>query len=445
MKSSTLLDPAIKSLLTRTATAIQQQRIPERRAAWRMRWAERFVNFVVHQRQTGSISDCRERFIFDVATTRSATPWLLQEIQEAIAVVLQVAEPSELAQLVPASSTVLDLPLRQPLYQAAPPPRPSKLVDRIRAVIRAKHYSRRTEEAYIHWAKQFILFHRKRHPLEMGEIEVGAFLEHLAVNKAVAASTQNQALNALVFLYGAVLQKPFGKLGVIIRAKRPQRLPTVLSQAEIERLFAAMNGQTGLMARLLYGAGLRLSECVGLRVKDINLEANQIIVRDGKGFKDRITMLPETIKDDLVKRLDHLTKCHRRDLDAGNGHATLPYALARKYPNLSRSWQWQYVFPAGKLVWDRETGVWRRHHIFEDTLQRAVSSAGKMAGIGKQVSCHMLRHSFATHLLEQGCDIRTVQELMGHKDVSTTMIYTHVLKKPGLGVKSPLDRVWPMG
>ncbi len=248
-----------------------------------------------------------------------------------------------------------------------------------------------------------------------------------------------------MFLYGTVLQKPFGKLGVITRAKRPQRLPTVLTQAEIQRLFAAMHGHSVLMARLLYGAGLRLSECVGLRVKDINFEANQIFVRDGKGFKDRVTMLPDGVKQDLLIRLQRIKQLHQRDLDTGNGHVTLPYALARKYPNLSKSWQWQYVFPAGKLVWDQETALWRRHHIFEDTFQGAVSGAGKVAGIGKQVSCHMLRHSFATHLLEQGCDIRTVQELMGHKDVSTTMIYTHVLKKPGLGVKSPLDRVPPIG
>lgn len=315
-----------------------------------------------------------------------------------------------------------------------------KLIDQIRGVIRAKHYSRRTEEAYIHWARQFILFHDKRHPLEMGEIEVASFLEHLAVNKAVAASTQNQALNALVFLYGTVLQKPFGKLGKITRAKRPQRLPSVLSQAEVGRLFDVMQGSSALMARLLYGAGLRLTECVSLRVKDINFETNQILIRDGKGFKDRMTMLPELLKNDLAAQMKRVKQLHDNDLKVENGHATLPYALSRKYPNLAKSWQWQYVFPAAKLVWDKDVQLWRRHHIFEDTLQRSVSAAGKRAGIEKQVSCHVLRHSFATHLLEQGCDIRTVQVLMGHKDVSTTMIYTHVLKKPGLGVKSPLDQ-----
>lgn len=318
-----------------------------------------------------------------------------------------------------------------------PPPR---LLDQVRAAIRTKHYSPKTEEAYVGWTRQFILFHDKRHPIEMGETEVGQFLQHLAVNKGVAASTQNQALNALLFLYGSVLNKPFGKLPNVFRAKRPKRLPTVLRQDEVERLFAAMTGHYSLMARLLYGAGLRLRECTNLRIKDIDFSTNQILVRDGKGFKDRVTMLPEAVKEELSKWISRLKSFHQKELDAGRGHATLPYALARKYPNLSKSLQWQYVFPAARLVWDEETKIWRRHHVFDDTLQRAVSAAGKRAGIEKQVSCHVLRHSFATHLLEQGCDIRTVQVLMGHKDVSTTMIYTHVLKKPGLGVKSPLDQ-----
>jgi integron integrase len=230
--------------------------------------------------------------------------------------------------------------------------RPAKLIDQIRAVIRAKHYSRRIEEAYVHWTRQFILFHNKRHPLEMGEIEVASFLEHLAVNKAVAASTQNQALNALVFLYGTVLQKPLGKLGTITRAKRPQRLPSVLSQAEVERLFNVMQGSYSLIARLLYGAGLRLTECVSLRVKDIDFETNQILVRDGKGFKDRMTMPPEMFKNDLVAQIKRVKEQHDNDFKLGNGRATLPYALSRKYPNLAKSWQWQYVFPTAKLVLD---------------------------------------------------------------------------------------------
>jgi integron integrase len=321
--------------------------------------------------------------------------------------------------------------------QTKPAPR---LLDQVRAATRLRHYSVRTEQAYVHWARQFILFHGKRHPTEMGENEVGQFLQHLALNKGVAASTQNQALNALVFLYGSVLQKPFGKLPSVLRAKRPKRLPTVLRQEEVQRLLAVMKDPYGLMARLLYGAGLRLTECTNLRIKDVDFATNQILVRDGKGFKDRVTMLPEAVREALSRWIDRLKLFHQKELNAGRGRATLPYALARKYPNLSKSLQWQYVFPAGKQIWDEDTRVWRRHHLFDDTLQRAVSAAGILAQIEKPVSCHMLRHSFATHLLEQGCDIRTVQQLMGHKHVETTMIYTHVLKKPGLGVKSPLDQ-----
>ena len=318
--------------------------------------------------------------------------------------------------------------------------KPPRLLDQVRAAIRTKHYSRKTEEAYVHWTRKFILFHNKRHPIELGETEVGQFLQHLALNKRVAAATQNQALNALVFLYAAVLKKPLGKLPDVLRAKRPKRLPSVLRQEEVQRLFTAMKGPYSLMARLLYGAGLRLTECTNLRVKDIDFSTNQILVRDGKGFKDRVTMLPQTVREELLNWIDRLKAFHKQELERGTGNATLPYALGRKYPNLSKSLQWQYVFPAGKLVWDEEAKMWRRHHIFDDTLQRAVSAGGCLAGIEKPVSCHMLRHSFATHLLEQGCDIRTVQQLMGHKHVETTMIYTHVLKKPGIGVRSPLDQ-----
>jgi integron integrase len=420
-------------------TQSKKQPIPPKRAGWRMRWAERFVDFVGQPTSPHSVAACREQFLAEVASTQSATPWLLREIEEAIELVVSLAEPADMGVLLQRKPSHEQRQVPSPPRLPIPVARPAKLIDQIRAVIRAKHYSRRTEEAYVHWTRQFILFHNKRHPLEMGEIEVASFLEHLAVNKAVAASTQNQALNALVFLYGTVLQKPFGKLGTITRAKRPQRLPSVLSQAEVEKFFNVMQGRYSLMARLLYGAGLRLTECVSLRVKDIDFETNQILIRDGKGFKDRMTMLPEMVKNDLVAQIKHVKQQHDNDLKLGNGHATLPYALSRKYPNLAKSWQWQYVFPAAKLVLDGNAQLWRRHHIFEDTLQRAVNAAGKTAGIEKQVSCHVLRHSFATHLLEQGCDIRTVQMLMGHKDVSTTMIYTHVLKKPGIGVKSPLD------
>jgi integron integrase len=353
-------DPALQSLLLRIADAIQKQPIPQRRASWRMRWTERFVNFAGQPGSPKSIADCRKQFLAEVASTQSATPWLLQEIEEAIRLFVSLAEPAELSVLLQRQSSPHEperprTPSPHPISQG----RPVKLIDQIRGVIRAKHYSRRTEEAYIHWARQFILFHDKRHPLEMGEIEVASFLEHLAVNKAVAASTQNQALNALVFLYATVLQKPFGKLGKITRAKRPQRLPSVLSQTEIGKLFDVMQGSSALMARLLYGAGLRLTECVNLRVKDINFETNQILIRDGKGFKDRMTMLPEMLKNDLAAQIKRVKQLHDNDLKAENGHVTLPYALSRKYPNLAKSWHWQYVFPAGKLVWDGDVQLWR--------------------------------------------------------------------------------------
>jgi integron integrase len=332
----------------------------------------------------------------------------------------------------------MDYQIRAPATNSTKPP--PRLLDQVRAAIRTKHYSQRTEEAYVHWARHFILFHGKRHPIEMGEVEVGQFLQHLALNKGVAASTQNQALNALLFLYGSVLNKPLGKLPKVFRAKRPKRLPTVLRQAEVQRLLAAMKSPYSLMARLLYGAGLRLTECTNLRIKDVDFTTNQILVRDGKGFKDRVTMLPEAVREELFNWVNRLKSFHQKELQAGRGCATLPYALARKYPNLSKSLHWQYVFPAAKLVWGDETKMWLRHHIIDDTVQRAVRAAGVLAGIEKPANCHMLRHSFATHLLEQGCDIRTVQQLMGHKHVETTMIYTHVLKKPGIGVRSPLDQ-----
>jgi integron integrase len=316
----------------------------------------------------------------------------------------------------------------------------AKLLDQVREVMRFRHYSIRTEGAYIHWIKHFIFFHNKRHPKEMGAPEIRAFLTHLAVRRHVAASTQNQALNALVFLYKAVLRIEPGSFGEIERAKKPVRLPQVLSREEVGRLLNALSaGTTALMVRLLYGTGMRLMECLRLRVKDIDFGQNKIIVRDGKGAKDRVTLLPETLKGDLRQHLERVKTLHSRDLQEGGGDVYLPFALARKYPNAGREWGWQYVFPAEKVSRDPRTGVTRRHHAGEQTLQRAVKQALRLAKIAKPVSCHTLRHSFATHLLEAGYDIRTVQELLGHESVETTQIYTHVMQKPGLGVRSPLD------
>jgi integron integrase len=316
---------------------------------------------------------------------------------------------------------------------------PKKLLDQVRDVIRLKHYSLRTEESYITWIKRYILFHNKRHPKDMGATEIQSFLTHLAVDTNVAASTQNQALSAITFLYREVLHQDLTTSLDFTYAKRPQRLPTVLSKEEARRVIGFMSGTHQLMAKLLYGSGLRLMECVRLRVQDVDFAQNQIVVHDGKGEKDRVTMLPDAITPFLQEHLQHVKLIHEADLAEGYGHVYLPYALARKCPNASHEWIWQYVFPANRLSLDPRTGEKRRHHIDENTLQKAVHAAAHKAGINKRVSPHTFRHSFATHLLEAGYDIRTVQELLGHKDVKTTMIYTHVLNRGGLAVRSPLD------
>jgi len=317
---------------------------------------------------------------------------------------------------------------------------PPRLLDQVREAIRLRHYSIRTEQAYTDWIKRFILFHGKRHPREMGAAEVERFLTHLAVEGRVAASTQNQALSALLFLYREVLKVDLPWLGEMTRAKRPGRLPVVLTVEEVRRVLARIDGQQGLMADLLYGAGLRLLECVRLRVKDLDFEMRQITVRDGKGEKDRVTMLPQSVLEPLRAHLEKVKVLHAHDLEEGFGEVYLPYALDRKYPDASREWGWQYVFPAAGRSVDPRSGKERRHHVDEQTLQRAMKKAVRAAGLTKPASCHTLRHSFATHLLQSGYDIRTVQELLGHQDVATTMIYTHVLNRGGSGVISPLDR-----
>lgn len=315
-----------------------------------------------------------------------------------------------------------------------------RLLDQVRETIRRKHYSIRTEQAYVDWIKRYIFFHNKRHPVEMNEKEVEQFLNHLAVQKQVAASTQNQALSALVFLYHEVLGQEIGWMDDLERAKQPERLPVVLTESEVRRVLAHLEGRNWLMASLLYGAGLRLMECIRLRVKDVDFEFGQITVRDGKGHKDRVTMLPEAAADSLKHQLDKTSALHQQDLAAGFGEVFLPHALERKYKNAGREWGWQYVFPATKRSFDPRSQKERRHHVDEKSLQRAVKNAVRAANISKPASCHTFRHSFATHLLQAGYDIRTVQELLGHKDVSTTMIYTHVLNRGGRGVRSPLDR-----
>ena len=318
---------------------------------------------------------------------------------------------------------------------------PSKLLDQVRDRIRVKHYSIRTETQYVQWIKRFILFHGKRHPQEMGAAEVEAFLTHLAVDGHVSASTQNQALSALLFLYKEVLAIDLPWLNNVVRAKLSQRLPVVLTRSEVREVLVRMNGVYGLMANMLYGTGMRLMECVRLRVKDVDFERGEILIREGKGGKDRVTMLPASVVSGLRAHLEQRRALFEDDKRTGKADVFLPDALAKKYPNAATEWCWQYIFPSGSYSVDPRSGAERRHHIDEKLLQRAMKKAVQVSGIAKPATPHTLRHSFATHLLEAGYDIRTVQELLGHSDVSTTMIYTHVLNKGGRGVLSPLDQL----
>lgn len=320
--------------------------------------------------------------------------------------------------------------------------RAPKLLDRMRGGLRVRHMSLRTEQAYVDWARRYILFHGKRHPKDMGAEQVAAFLTHLAVQRKTAASTQNQAKAALLFLYRHVLQQDLPWLTEVVQAKRGKRLPVVLTQREVRELLQNMNGMTWLVVSLLYGTGMRLLEGLRLRVKDVDFERREIVVRQGKGDKDRVTVLPENLILPLRDQMAKAKQLHDADLCEGFGAAWLPDALAVKAPSAAKSWGWQYVFPSpvGRSI-DPRTGVERRHHVMEESIQKAVKLAASRAGIPKPVSPHVLRHSFATHLLQGGYDIRTVQELLGHKDVATTMIYTHVLNRGGRGVVSPLDRM----
>jgi integron integrase len=318
---------------------------------------------------------------------------------------------------------------------------PPKLLDQVRDKLRVKHYSIRTEQSYVDWIKRYILFHGKQHPKNLGARDLEAFLTHLAVAGKVAAATQNQAKSALLFLYREVLEIALPWLDNVTQAKAPKRLPVVLTVKEVQAVMAGMSGTHALIAQLLYGSGMRLMEAVRLRVKDVEFSRREILVREGKGFKDRVTMLPDAVIEPLLRHFEKVKMLHEEDLALGYGEVYLPYALDKKYPNAGREWGWQYVFPARNLSVDPRSGKQRRHHVDEKGVQRAMKQAVQDAGLVKPATPHTLRHSFATHLLQAGYDIRTVQELLGHSDVSTTMIYTHVLNKGGRGVTSPLDKL----
>ena len=327
------------------------------------------------------------------------------------------------------------------LLAATPEARAPRLLDVVRTALRARHYSPRTEDAYVGWIRRFILFHGRRHPREMGDVEINTFLSHLAVEGHVAASTQNQALAALLFLYRDVLGRQVPWLECLVRARRPERLPVVLSRDEVRAVLARLEGTPRLVAELLYGTGMRLLECLGLRVQDLDFGLNQVLVRDGKGGKDRRTMLPAALREPLERHLHGVREAFAADAAAGVG-VTLPGGLARKYRHAPHEWAWWYVFPATSRGRDRASGAVFRHHLHETVIQRAMRDAVQRAALAKHATCHTLRHSFATHLLEDGYDIRTIQELLGHSDVATTMIYTHVLNNAGgRGVRSPLDRL----
>jgi len=332
------------------------------------------------------------------------------------------------------------LPSGRPLGLFPEQPAP-RLYDRAVEVLRARHYSRRTEEAYVHWMRRFLSFYRGRHPRELAEGDVNCFLTHLALRENVAASTQNQALAGLLFLYEHVLEQPLNRIQGVVRARKPKRLPVVLTRAEVAAVLDQLNGVPRLVCTLLYGSGVRLLEGLALRMKDLDFGRGEITVRDGKGRRDRVTMLPEALRQPLQAHLWQVREQHEADLALGLGRAPLPDALVRKYPNADREWSWQWVFPASSHYLDRQTGLRRRHHLHESVIQRAVHDAVRRAGLSKPAATHTFRHSFATHLLEDGYDIRTVQELLGHQDVKTTMVYTHVLNRGGLGVHSPLDRL----
>lgn len=319
--------------------------------------------------------------------------------------------------------------------------RQPKLLEQVRTAIRTRHYSRRTEDAYAHWIRAYIIFSGKKHPASLGAADVSAFVSWLADARRVSASTQNQALSAVLFLYRDVLGIELQGLPPIVRARTPERLPVVLSRDEVSSLLRQLTGTMHLIVTLLYGAGLRLEECLALRIKDIDFEREQIVVRQGKGQKDRVTVLPAIAKDALRVHLDDVRRIHASDSAGGYGRVVLPYAVERKYPSAATDWRWQFVFPAARICRDPRFGPPSRYHLHESAVQKAVAQAARAAGIAKRVGPHTLRHCFATHLLEAGYDIRTVQELLGHRDVRTTMTYLHVMRKGALGVKSPVDRL----
>jgi integron integrase len=402
--------------------ALSMAGVPEEKKQWYIRWVERFVGFLGEKSLGTADRDDAEAFIASLGRRPGTEPWQIRQATDAVRILLR---------------SVYDKPWLPRGFESSG--NDEDLLALLGTICKARHYSPKTERAYAHWTRRFLDFCRTREIDTHGTVACREFLEHLVLVGRVSASTQAQALNALAFYFNQVAGTGIGDLGDFEKSKRARRLPLVLTRPEVTLLLGAMDDGYRLMAGLLYGGGLRLMELVRLRVKDLDLERRQIVVRNGKGRKDRITVLPEKYRTALTEHLEKVRKVYARDLSQGYAGATFWAPLARKYPNAPREWPWQYVFPASRLCVDPETGKTLRHHMDESALQRAVKGAAVRAGLPKPASCHTLRHSFATHLLESGADIRTVQELLGHADVSTTMIYTHVLNRPGLAVRSPAD------
>jgi integron integrase len=422
---------------------VEAKGVPPNRLRWYEGWATQFARSARGVPLRERTKEHVQSFLVDLAKNPSLQNWQLKQAEESLRILcldllhLNWADPWPDFSVPPADS-----PEEKPNIPSLSPDSPRKEAPwaiGLRQVVRLRHYSRRTEEAYRQWVERFLAYNRAEDPSLLAEEEIRSFLTYLADRKQVTASTQKQALNALVFLFEQVLKSPLGDFSDFVRAKKPKKLPVVLSREEVRKLLSETDRSVSLVAGLLYGSGLRLLECLRLRVKDVDFALGQVVVRNGKGQKDRIALLPERYRSSLQAHLERVHELHGRDLGKGLGEVWLPPALARKYPKAAREWLWQYVFPAGKVSVDPESNKVRRHHIHPTVIQKEIREAARRAGLTKPVSPHTLRHSFATHLLESGSDIRTVQELLGHSDVSTTMIYTHVLNKPGLAVKSPVD------
>jgi len=428
----------------------EENRVSPDRSPFYVRWAKEFESFLQGKPLKDRSRKDIEAFLADLRKRQGIADWQVRQAEHALRILYELFLP----QYTPERQTAVVPNGKHPSQEAIAKKNGFRdrvipgevdrqfpeLIEAVKTEVRTRHFSYRTENSYLDWVRRFVAFHDYADPRRLdAPAAVKTYLDYLAVERDVAASTQNQALNALVFFYGQVLKKPVGEMEEFARAKRPRRLPEVMTKDEVQRLLSKMSGITGLMAGVMYGSGLRLMECVRLRVKDIDFAQYQIMVRDGKGQKDRVTMLPERFAAHLKEHLARVKALYEQDLAQGTAGVYIWPALERKYPNAGKEWIWQYVFPAKGLSVDPRSGKVRRHHINENLVQKAVKEAAKQAAINKKISCHTLRHSFATHLLEARYDIRTVQELLGHADVATTMIYTHVLNRPGLSVKSPAD------